>query len=699
MAKSATVCRTGHIPGCAALRKMLSAMFVAALVLIGVAPANVTMAQQPPSDTGDIAKATSKLFEAVQKNNISGVRTAIAIGASTTATNEWGMTATDLAVEKGYFDIAHFLLSVRNMRNSEPKKTTVSPSDTLPPATPTAVAKTVAPAKETVAPVKDQKTITIKQATAEMEKPLTSWPADKPNPFDPNAVAEGSSLPIIGKVEEAPQRPAIPPGTINGFPSAPTTRSASANTPYADKRLNSTTTASGPVTGPEQPGFFGRIIDSVIPDWIKGETASDTTPVTDQNRIAGQPKAPGPTATSAPKPAKPTTPAKIVVREQVLKPARAAAPKRVIAKAPAPKPTPKPVKAAAPKRVIAKAPAPKQTPKPVKVAAPKRVIAKAPAPKPTPKPVKVAAPRRVIAKAPAPKPTPKPVKAAAPRRVIAKARIQPPETTVSDSLKLAERTIKPGTSRTNASRKNDRNFNELSDQLLLNKGKTRSSATKEPPKVTAKITSPRAKPAKTVRPPAKYLSGIKLTIGEFAGLGQPLIPNKMSLIRRSRALKKPAACINKNHGALAFCIESVNWPEKIKSYFVVDSVIYQGTKTVVRYDNGIATFFHTLFPTTSFKAVTSYYQYVLGPPTSMLKRSIAPLAEPRRDNPTYIWKSENPVTRQITTLEIRKFDDARGGFPDTRNGVIMLYGDSSLPIFPQLSTVETMLINSNTRLK
>jgi len=40
----------------------------------------------------------------------------------------------------------------------------------------------------------------------------------------------------------------------------------------------------------------------------------------------------------------------------------------------------------------------------------------------------------------------------------------------------------------------------------------------------------------------------------------------------------------------------------------------------------------------------------------------------------------------ITVLEIRKFDDSRGGFPDTNHGAVMLYLANSPPILPQVSS-------------
>jgi len=46
-------------------------------------------------------------------------------------------------------------------------------------------------------------------------------------------------------------------------------------------------------------------------------------------------------------------------------------------------------------------------------------------------------------------------------------------------------------------------------------------------------------------------------------------------------------------------------------------------------------------------------------------------------------------------LEIRKFDDARGGFPDTNRGAILLYRSHAKAIFPQLSQLELMVLKAD----
>ncbi|MDP7667499.1 MAG: ankyrin repeat domain-containing protein, partial [Rhodospirillales bacterium] len=96
----------------------LAWMFAAAML---VAPA--ASAQAPSSDAAS-AVATKRLFQAVYDNDLRAVQSSVAIGADIAARDRHGLTPSDIAVDKGFFDIAHFLLSVRNLRldqNAEPE--------------------------------------------------------------------------------------------------------------------------------------------------------------------------------------------------------------------------------------------------------------------------------------------------------------------------------------------------------------------------------------------------------------------------------------------------------------------------------------------------------------------------------------------------------------------------------------------------
>lgn len=150
------------------------------------------------------------------------------------------------------------------------------------------------------------------------------------------------------------------------------------------------------------------------------------------------------------------------------------------------------------------------------------------------------------------------------------------------------------------------------------------------------------------------------------------------------------ACIDKRRGTILFCIERIDWPTELENVMQVDTVMYQGLNAIVRYDNGVATRFHALFPSESFETIVAYYMQRLGNPSNAWRRTITPLAAPERENPTVSWQALNPRTQRTSLLEIRQFDDTRGGFPDEKRGAVMLYSAQSGPIFPQVSAFELM---------
>lgn len=195
----------------------------------------------------------------------------------------------------------------------------------------------------------------------------------------------------------------------------------------------------------------------------------------------------------------------------------------------------------------------------------------------------------------------------------------------------------------------------------------------------ARIPPPLPRKPRPVKPKKHYLSGVVLKPVGKMSLGKPF--------------RKRNPCIEKKRGSVVFCLEPVQWPRAIDPYFRIDSMLYQGARAIVRYDEGIASTFHILFDSSAFDSLVSHYAARYGAPTEKLNRSIAPLAAPRQPNPIAMWRSVDPVTSLVSTLEIRKYDDSRGGFPDTKRGAIMLYHTWSEPIFPLLSTAELMLLD------
>ncbi len=179
------------------------------------------------------------------------------------------------------------------------------------------------------------------------------------------------------------------------------------------------------------------------------------------------------------------------------------------------------------------------------------------------------------------------------------------------------------------------------------------------------------------------LSDVSFSLGESVTLESALPPGENGSDPQNE-------CVKKNRGTTLFCIEPVDWPDELRATFTVPTILYTGNMAIVRYDQGEPSRLHALFPSEAYQTVTDYYEGRYGEPTEIWKRSIAPLAEPRRDNPTVAWRSRDPDTNAITVLEVRQFDDSRGGFPDTKRGAVMLYVENSPAIFPQVSSHELM---------
>jgi len=187
-------------------------------------------------------------------------------------------------------------------------------------------------------------------------------------------------------------------------------------------------------------------------------------------------------------------------------------------------------------------------------------------------------------------------------------------------------------------------------------------------------------------PPPRRLEGVILTLGESVRLGKDPGQGMEQAGRRQ-------PCLKKREGALMFCIGPVDWPSEIEHHFDVSSFMYHGNQAIARYGEGEVTSYYTLFKTESFDAVIAYYERRFGKPTEIWDRLVKPMAAPQQPNPTILWRSVDPATHTVSVLEVRKFDDTRGGFPDLRRGAILLRREDAQPIFPRLSTLELMSIN------
>jgi len=208
-------------------------------------------------------------------------------------------------------------------------------------------------------------------------------------------------------------------------------------------------------------------------------------------------------------------------------------------------------------------------------------------------------------------------------------------------------------------------------------------------KAAAREESAAKKPVETAHllaRPTRRLEGIILTLGESVRLGKD--PGQgMDKAERHQP------CLKKKEGKLMFCIRPIDWPSEIKHHFDVSSFMYRGNQAIARHDEGEATSYYTLFKTESFDAVIAYYERRFGKPTEIWDRLVKPMAAPQQPNPTILWRSVDPATHTISVLEVRKFDDTRGGFPDLLRGAILLRREDAQHIFPRLSPLELMSVN------
>ncbi len=132
-----------------------------------------------------LSPASEDLFKAVYDDDLARTQISIADGADVEALNSWGVNAIDLAVNRGHFDIAHFLLRMRDIQRKQPKNT---------PAPPTIAATPITPIQPAPAPIQGETAFQVEEVIA----PPPSLPKG-PDPFKTTPVTT-TGLPIIGTV-------------------------------------------------------------------------------------------------------------------------------------------------------------------------------------------------------------------------------------------------------------------------------------------------------------------------------------------------------------------------------------------------------------------------------------------------------------------------------------------------------------------
>jgi hypothetical protein len=262
----------------------------------------------------NLSAATKRLFDAVWTDDMARVRASIIEGADLTAINEFGVRAVDMAVDKGHYDIAHYLLSVEKQRNDQ---NTASQAAPVPTPLPTNVPATQpAPAPLPVATVAPASISGVIASPASTLKPVSALAAANEPAPQPEAlwkpVVEGNepSAPNIKVLGTASPQPLSP------VPKSPTPDAATQTTPKVSSVLKPS------LQRDEDEGVMDKVKDFF-------NFSSDSKP---QPEIQNTPR----TETPAPKPAQSEVPEK---QSQVTPPE---VDKIEIAAKPVPEPPPPP---------------------------------------------------------------------------------------------------------------------------------------------------------------------------------------------------------------------------------------------------------------------------------------------------------------------------------------------------------------------
>jgi hypothetical protein len=174
------------------IRMTSTALFVLTMCLLTALGMAISAGDsQAASGPAVNEKATRQLFQAVYSNDLASARTSVGNGADVNAQDRWGMTPADIAIDRGNYGIAHFLVSVRNIRRDQEARA----NPAAPPPVAIAESPSVAANKRHTQMPAAASTI-AKSAPSTVTTPAikVAAPLTGPNPFDPTTPAPGSQL-------------------------------------------------------------------------------------------------------------------------------------------------------------------------------------------------------------------------------------------------------------------------------------------------------------------------------------------------------------------------------------------------------------------------------------------------------------------------------------------------------------------------
>ncbi|WP_316978784.1 hypothetical protein [Shumkonia mesophila] len=669
------------------------------------------------------------MFEAVERNDLSAVRATVADGARIEARSSFGMRPVDLAIDKGHYEIAHYLLSLHNVREAANAAASEGPAVSVLPE----AADRGAPAIADTSP-----------------QPIPPPPpsAEPPPPPDISISSDREDDRAV-----KPAEPAAPPAAGPPPPSTPSQPEMTTVAPVDTDPAGTKSAAAGGFLDKASARVrrvahsFDETFDTFLGGWFfrwmgrkmartdQPQAARDgTLAVADLTMPSGDAVPPAGTPETDPPPASESTAGPVdaipppAAMPAVAPPAEMTEP--VVTASVAEKDAPPAEAVAAPEPNVPPATGASETPvdePPVRplptVAVATRKIPDSPPPTatmaartlPSTPPLTAPAAPPPVARQPA-GPVPPVVTMADPfapdtvapgtrHPIIGEKPPAPPPIPLAErpaerldvpsppSPERAAAPARPAVSGRPSPARNKAGPTPIAnpagplDQLAETPKSSRPAALTSKEDLPLGLDGPNAAPMRTAMAsapaPGRKVPDSVLTLGSSIYITTAMPPEPADPSERN-------FCVKKSRGAVVFCVEPVDWPAKLARQLRVNSVMYQGAQAIVRYDDGLATRIQAIFPTDSHDALVAYYSQRFGKPTAASEHAITPFAQPRQSNQVVSWQVTDPLSHEKTTLEIRRYDDTRGGFPDMRYGAILLYNVASPPIFPVLSTLDLM---------
>ncbi len=682
----------------------MEAVSIRARILLAALATAVTVGGAMAQDK-KLTPATESLFLAIRTNNFDAVKRSLLAGADVEAEDGDGRTAIDVAVDRGHFNIAHYLLAWRKPPQARTQSTPAPAVISEPASTPAPQTMPVvreAPSVLSPTPVQPvaQQPLTPTLATAPPPIVAATPPVAPPTPARPVPAQPAPTANIappaeakqsggffdgvarffgFGGGETKPQgAAATSPATLSTIPSTQTP-SQPAPTPVAP--LPATGKIAPPTELPQEEGFLeslarffsGKSKTSAPPDGAtKPQSSLQTPPAGDRSVDKTEMTAPPQPQTP---PATPANTGGAAHRDSLLDHIA-----KVLAEAQSTDATPAAGTPPAAEPTTELTPRLVAQPTRDAISEPRVMPAKAQAADP---PVEDAAKSgssilddiaRALSEAkttseppPPAAPAPEPVAAApAPAPVVNPdpAPSADPAPAAPAETKIAAGSVDRGEL-----------LGRIGEFFSVGPDRRPTPADAAPATETAMAAAPKPAVAPPLRP-----ARAEPVLGAAHRLGMRRPPDGSGV------------CVEKPALRAAFCVEPVEWPASIAALFDVQTAIYRGRQAVVRYDDGTATQFHVLFPTANFQKVVDHFAAVLGPPGDAPVQWAVAIGAPNRKNRIARWLAPRAADGGDGILEVREIDDMRWSAPpDLEHGVVRLYRVGGDVIFQHVSWSDFLL--------